>query len=135
MFPDTYAYIGILEYGKEGSVGVRFPDLPGCIAVGDTTEEALEDAKSSLALHLYGMEQDGEPIPAPSDIRSLKLEEGDVPSMVEVNMKIYRARFLTRSVKKTLTIPYWLDLAAEDAGLNFSQELQNALKAKLHISD
>ena len=53
MFPDTYAYIGILEYGKEGSVGVRFPDLPGCIAVGDTTEEALEDAKSSLALHLY----------------------------------------------------------------------------------
>ena len=50
-------------------------------------------------------------------------------------MKIYRARFLTRSVKKTLTIPYWLDLAAEDAGLNFSQELQNALKAKLHISD
>ena len=81
------------------------------------------------------MEQDGEPIPAPSDIRSLKLEEGDVPAMVEVNMKIYRARFLTRSVKKTLTIPYWLDLAAEDAGLNFSQELQNALKAKLHISD
>ena len=135
MFPDTYAYIGILEYGKEGSVGVRFPDLPGCIAVGDTTEEALEDAKSSLALHLYGMEQDGEPIPAPSDIRSLKLEEGDVPAMVEVNMKIYRARFLTRSVKKTLTIPYWLDLAAEDAGLNFSQELQSALQAKLHISD
>ena len=134
MFPDTYAYIGILEYGEEGSVGVRFPDLPGCIAVGDTTEQALEDAKSSLALHLYGMEQDGEPIPAPSDIRSLKLEEGDVPAMVEVNMKIYRARFLTRSVKKTLTIPYWLDLAAEDAGLNFSQELQNALKAKLHIS-
>ena len=135
MFPDTYAYIGILEYGEEDSVGVRFPDLPGCIAVGDTTEQALEDAKSSLALHLYGMEQDGEPIPAPSDIRSLKLEEGDVPAMVEVNMKIYRARFLTRSVKKTLTIPYWLDLAAEDAGLNFSQELQNALKAKLHISD
>ena len=119
----------------DGSYTVTFPDLPGCIAVGDTTEEALEDAKSSLALHLYGMEQDGEPIPAPSDIRSLKLEEGDVPAMVEVNMKIYRARFLTRSVKKTLTIPYWLDLAAEDAGLNFSQELQNALKAKLHISD
>ena len=39
MFPDTYAYIGILEYGEEGSVGVRFPDLPGCIAVGDTPKK------------------------------------------------------------------------------------------------
>ena len=135
MYPDLYTFIGILEYDKSGSVGVRFPDLPGCIAVGESTEEALEDAKAALALHLYGMEQDGEAIPSPSDIRQLQLEKSDVPAMIEVNMKIYRERQRTRSVKKTLTIPYWLDLMAENAGLNFSQELQNALKAKLHISE
>ena len=135
MFPDTYAYIGILEYGEEGSVGVRFPDLPGCIAVGDTTEQALEDAKSSLALHLYGMEQDGEPIPAPSDIRSLKLEEGRRPGNGRGQHEDLPGALSDPLGQKDPDHPLLARPGGGRRRSEFLQELQNALKAKLHISD
>ena len=130
MFPNYYAYPAYLYYDKDG-ISVEFPDLPGCLPCGDTTEDALHNAKEAMGLHLYGMEQDGDEIPAPTPVRDLHPEEGGIVTLVEVFMPSIRDRAENRVVKKTLTIPAWLNREAEEAHVNFSQVLQDALKSYL----
>ena len=84
-----------------------------------------------MGLHLYGMEQDGDEIPAPTPVRDLHPEEGGIVTLVEVFMPSIRDRAENRVVKKTLTIPAWLNREAEEAHVNFSQVLQDALKSYL----
>ena len=81
MFPNYYAYPAYLYYDEDG-ISVEFPDLPGCLPCGDTTEEALHNAKEAMGLHLYGMEQDGDEIPAPTPVRDLHPEEGGIETLV-----------------------------------------------------
>ena len=131
MFPDYYAFPAFLYYDDDG-ISIEFPDLPGCLPCADTTEDAFRNAREALGLHLFGMEQDGEPIPAPTPIQQLSPEDGAVVSMVEVFMPAVRERMNTKMVKKTLTIPAWLNALALENGVNFSQVLQEALKARLH---
>jgi len=90
-------------------------------------------AKEALALHLSGMEDDNDIIPDPSDIPSIKLEESQAIMFIEVWMPIYRDKIKYTSVKKTLTIPKWLNDIAEENHINFSQSLQNTLKEQLGI--
>lgn len=130
MFSNYYAYPAYLYYDEDG-ISVEFPDLPGCLPCGDTTEEALHNAKEAMGLHLYGMEQDGDEIPAPTPVRDLHPEEGGIVTLVEVFMPSIRDRAENRVVKKTLTIPAWLNREAEEAHVNFSQVLQDALKSYL----
>ena len=130
MYPNYYAYPAILYYDPDG-ISIEFPDLPGCLPCGQTTEEAFHNAKEALGVHLYGMEQDGEPIPAPTQLQGLHPEEGGVVTLVEVFMPSIRDRAQNRVVKKTLTIPAWLNREAEAAHVNFSQVLQDALKKYL----
>ena len=130
MFPNYYAYPAYLYYDEDG-ISVEFPDLPGCLPCGDTTEEALHNAKEAMGLHLYGMEQDGDEIPAPTPVRDLHPEEGGIVTLVEVFMPSIRDRAENRVVKKTLTIPASLNREAEEAHVNFSQVLQDALKSYL----
>ena len=131
MFPDYYAFPAFLYYDDDG-ISIEFPDLPGCLPYADTTEDAFRNAREALGLHLFGMEQDGEPIPEPTPIQQLAPEDGAVVSMVEVFMPAIRERMNTKVVKKTLTIPAWLNALALENGVNFSQVLQEALKARLH---
>lgn len=131
MFPDYYAFPAFLYYDDDG-ISIEFPDLPGCFPCADTTEDAFRNAREALGLHLFGMEQDGEPIPAPTPIQQLSPEDGAVVSMVEVFMPAVRERMNTKMVKKTLTIPAWLNALALENGVNFSQVLQDALKSRLH---
>lgn len=131
MFPDYYAFPAFLYYDDDG-ISIEFPDLPGCLPCADTTEDAFRNAREALGLHLFGMEQDGEPIPAPTPIQQLSPEDGAVVSMVEVFMPAVRERMNTKMVKKTLTIPAWLNALALENGVNFSQVLQDALKSRLH---
>lgn len=118
---------------------ILFPDLPGCTTCGDTEDDALECAKEALSLHLYGMEKDGDEIPAPTNISKLDMtceeaEERIAVVPVEVYMPSFRERMETRSVDRTITLPRWLDDAAEGASVNFSQVMQEALMAKLNVS-
>ncbi len=130
MYPNTYAFPAILYYDPDG-ISVEFPDLPGCLPCAQTTEEAFRNAKEALGLHLYGMEQDGDPIPAATPIQDIRPEEGGVLVMIEVFMPSVRDRIRNRVVKKTLTIPAWLNREAEAAHVNFSQLLQDALRSYL----
>ena len=133
MFKDTYIFPCVFIYKESGGIGIYFPDLDGCVSSGESEQEACHNAKEALSLHLYGMEQDNEEIPNPSSIRDLELENDESPVLVEVYMPSFRAKQDNKFVKKTLTIPNWLNVEAERAGVNFSQILQTSLKEHLGI--
>ena len=129
---DTYIYPAILNYMGNG-ISIEFPDLPGCLPCANTSEEAARNAKEAMGLHLWGMEKDNDPIPEPTDITDLKYSAGEILLLVEVFMPPIRDRLNNKFVKKTLSIPQWLNAEAERAGVNFSQILQNGLKDYLHL--
>jgi predicted RNase H-like HicB family nuclease len=130
---DRYIFPAIFEPGEKKGYTVSFPDLPGCITEGDTMEEALHMAKEALELHLYGMEEDEDKIPNPSRPEELKVSEKSFISLVEVWMPVIRDEMENKAIKKTLTIPKWLNDVAEKNNVNFSQVLQSALKEYLGI--
>ena len=136
MLPNYYRYTAIFTYEEDG-IHVVFPDLPGCVTFGKDEEEAARMAREALALHLYGMEQDGDEIPQPSPMRVLaeqeELQSNEIFMLVEVFMPEFREKQKRRFVKKTLSIPYWMNVEAERIGLNFSQTLQNAIEKKLSL--
>ena len=120
-------------YFDEDGISIEFPDLPGCLPCAQNEEEAFRNAKEALGLHLYGMEQDGEAIPEPTPVHDLRPDEGGVIVMVDVFMPAVRDRMNNRSVNRTVTLPAWLNAAAIEYGVNFSQVLQDALKAQMGI--
>lgn len=134
MYPNNYVFPAYLYFDDDG-ISIEFPDLPGCLPCAKTTGEAFRNAKEALGLHLYGMEQDGDPIPTPTPIQELHPEDGAILTMVEVFMPAVRDRINNRVVKKTLTIPAWLNREAEAANVNFSQILQDSLKHYLGIRE
>lgn len=135
MYPDTYEFIAVLDYSNGKTVGVYFPDLPGCISCEDNTQNAVKSAKEVLQLHLYGMEEDGDEIPAASDFTDISLKKDEMPVLIEVHMKPFREKMHKRFVKKTLSIPSWVNAIAEEQGVNFSAVLLKGLKEQCHIED
>lgn len=129
---DTYIFPAVFDYAEDG-ISIEFPDLPGCFSCADTTDEAMENAKEALMLHLYGMEQDNEEIPEATAVNEIKVESNQAIILVDVFMPPFREKQKTRFVKKTLSIPSWLNAEAEHCGINFSAVLQEALKQQLHL--
>ena len=129
---ETYSFPAVLYYAKDG-ISIEFPDLPGCLPCAHSTGEAVKNAKEALGLHLWGMEKDNDDIPEPTDITKLILRENSIPLLVDVFMPSVRERLNTKYIKKTLSIPAWLNAEAEKQGVNFSQILQSGLKSYLHI--
>lgn len=131
-----YRYIAIFTFADNG-IHITFPDLPGCVSFGKDEEEAMRMSKEGLTLHLYAMEQDNDEIPVASKLRVLaeqeELEKNETFMLIEVFMPPFRERQSKKFVKKTLSIPYWLNKEAEERKVNFSQTLQNALKRQLNI--
>ena len=132
MQKDIHIFPCVFIYEKDG-ISIYFPDLDGCISHGEDEENALANAKEALSLHLYGMEQDNDEIPQPSKLKNIELDKDEKAVLAEVFMPAIRAKQANKYVKKTLTIPAWLNVEAERHGVNFSQILQNGLKEYLHI--
>jgi predicted RNase H-like HicB family nuclease len=130
--PDRYVYPAVLTYEDGYEIAVTFPDLPGCATSGKTDTEALMMAKEALGLHLWGMENAGDELPAPSPIRDIELEAGEIVALVEVYMPSVRLSQENRSVNRTVTLPAWLNAQAMERGVNFSQVLQDALRAEIN---
>jgi len=130
---NVYIYPAIFTYTNDG-ISVEFPGLEGAYTCGETEEEALYMAKDCLELHLYGMEEDKKFIPEPLKIRDIKLEEDQSVVMIRVNMKPVRDEIQNKAVRKTLTIPKWLNDAALKQHINFSAVLKLALMDELEIN-
>ncbi|WP_371811578.1 type II toxin-antitoxin system HicB family antitoxin [Sporosarcina sp. Te-1] len=129
---DRYIYPALFSYADDG-ITVTFPDVPGCITCGDNDEEAFAMAKEALALHLFGMEEDGDSIPAASSSKDIKASSDEAVVLIEVWMPPFRSEMQNQAVKKTLTIPRWLDVAAKEHKINYSHLLQEAIKDHLGI--
>lgn len=127
-----YVYPAIFTEDEDG-YSVRFPDVDGCFTSGRSLQEALEMAEDALCLMLYDMEESGEGIPAASGVNNVQTEPGEFVSLIGCDTLAYRKRYGSKAVKKTLSIPSWLNEAAEKAGVNFSSVLQDALKQQLHL--
>ena len=130
---------------KEGNgYSVIFPDLNNLATCGTTLDEAFSMAVDCLAGYLYWLNQDDEVIPAASSMQAINSSEiakelEITPSeafvnMVTVDVSEYAKIHFEKSVKKTLSIPAWLNKAALEQGINISLVLQDALKAQLHIA-
>lgn len=129
-----YIFPALFEQDKQtGKYTVVFPDLSGCVTEGENLEDAFIMAQDALGIYLFSLEEDNEQIPEASDPLSLERPENAFSTLVDVDMTEYRRKYDNKSVKKTLTIPNWLNAMAEKENINFSQELQAALKVKLGI--
>jgi predicted RNase H-like HicB family nuclease len=127
-------YLAVFETGDGSGISVYFPDVPGCVSCGDNFDHALAMAKESLALHIYGMEKDGEPLPERTD-KIPNIGPGDVVVSVSVFPDMVKEEINSRREKTTVTIPHWLKSVAEAEGLNYSRLLETAIKAVLGIEN
>ena len=118
---------------EDAGYSVVFPDLKNCFTSGATLEEAMDMANDVLCLTLYDLEQEGSAIPAASAVNAVPHAGSEFVSLVGCDTIAYRKFFDNKAVKKTLSIPSWLNDMAERADINFSGTLQEALKAKLNI--
>ena len=125
-------YFAVFEPSNAG-YSIYFPDFPGCISCGEDMDHAIRMAKEALGLHYWGMEKDGDEIPIPTFPPYDDMEIGDFTIPVEIFPDIVKGAIEGKAIKKTLTIPYWLNAQAEAAEVNLSEVLQSALKEYLNI--
>lgn len=120
-------------YEEDEGYSVEVPDLLGCVTQGDNLEEAMEMAQDAALGWILTAIEDEEEIPAPSQIEEIKLEEKNgFKTLLLLDIDQYTEKYGTKkSVKKTLTIPEWLNKRAEKIGINFSQVLQESLLNKI----
>ena len=123
-----YVYPAIFHH-EDDSYWVEFPDLEGCQTFGESLPETMELASDALGVYLAVRLDEGLNIP-PSPLEQIKADEG-FATYIYCDANKYRQK--TKAVKKTLTIPEWLNEAAERDHVNFSQVLQDALKARLNL--
>ena len=124
-----YVYPAVFEQ-ENGKYYVSVPDLKGCNTVGDSLQDAIEMARDAIEMWLCIAEDRKEEIPEPTN--NLKTEKGFI-SFIDADTIQYRKLTDNKAIKKTLTLPSWLNAQAELAGINFSQILQKALLEKLNI--
>jgi predicted RNase H-like HicB family nuclease len=132
MLQDRYIYPAIFTYAEDG-ITVEFPDLPGCITEGDTEQESLSMARDALSLRLFTIERESGQVPVPSKANQIAVQDEQVVVLIDVWMPPFRHSMLERAVKKTVTIPRWLDDLAQNEAVNFSLVLQEGLKKSLGI--
>lgn len=130
---DRYIFPAVFTMDNQ-IIYVRFPDIEYCITDGKNQEEAFLNANEALELCLYDIECEGKKIPKPSDISEIKLEANEVIVLINIWMPLIREKVKDVYVKKTLTIPRWLDELGKEQKINFSKVLQEALKSKLGIN-
>lgn len=132
MKKDIYIYPAVFSYDEDG-ITIEFPDLPGCVSCGDNEEDALYMAKDALRNWLLAAEDLGLNIPEASKLNAVKVSDGQAALLIEVCLSAYREPYKDKAVKKTLTIPRWLNDIATKENINFSSILQNALIERLNI--
>ena len=126
-----FFYPALFHKAEEGGFWISFPDIPECLTQGDDMTQAYEIAVDALGLALTCREKEQQPFPVSSDPTTITLESDSFLVVIEFDLLAYKKRTSSRAVKKTLSIPEWLNEAAIAMDLNFSQILQEALLSKI----
>ena len=130
-----YVYPAIFAPDDNDTFCIRFPDVGFGATMGEDLLEGLEMAQDFLGNAMIMLENENREIPPASDIKALSLEEGEFATLITVDTMEHRRKFDNTVIKKTLTMPSWLNAMAEAANINFSQTLQRALKEELQIAE
>lgn len=123
----TYPAIFTFE---ENKYWVEFIDLNGCFSSGTTLPEAMENSKEAMGLFLEDLEHFPN---CTTNIKKFNLKDNQLISFVSIDLEEHKRKYANKSVKKTLSIPAWLNTMAEKENVNFSQILQKALKDYLKV--
>lgn len=124
---ERYVYPAVFTYEPGQEIAVVFPDLDVATS-GENDTDALLSARELLGCVMFGLEEDGEEIPTPTPLSQVQTQEGETAMLVDVYMPSVRMAEINRSVNRTVTLPAWLNAAAQERNINFSQVLQEALK-------
>ena len=130
---DKFFYPALFHKEDDGGFWVSFPDIPECLTQGTDMSQAYEMAVDALGLALEDRIKENN-VPVPTSIDFLVIAENSYPVIIEFDLLEYKKKHSSRAVKKTLTIPEWLNDEATKKGINFSAVLQEALKAQLGIT-
>lgn len=130
--PERYFYPAVFTYEPGQEIAVVFPDL-NVATSGVNDDDAFVSARELLGCVLYGLEEDGEDIPEPTQLAQIQAKANERTALIDVYMPSVRQAHINRSVNRTVTLPAWLNAAALEKEVNFSQVLQDALKVQLHL--
>ena len=128
----NYTYPVILDYGDNEMINVILPDF-GDLCTCVEKENNIEEIQEFLALQIEDYEASGKYLPKPSQIEDIEIENNQKLIFVNLWMPYQRSKIKVEYVKKTLTIPSWLDMLAKEKHLNFSSILVSALKKELGL--
>ena len=120
---------------EEVGYSVWVPDIQGCVSQGDTFDEAMEYIKDAIGICIDLVVQNGNVPPKATEPNGIELEPDQFVAVVSFDFDEYQKKHGEKSVKKTLTLPAWLNTLSERKNINFSQVLQNALIHELQIAD
>ena len=132
MYKDIYMFPAIVTKFDEDDYNVMFPDFEEIITCGENLEEAYTMAEDALKLCLFDLYEEDKNINTSIKLKNIKqLEDNQTLIMVRVNLKEVIKEYDNKAVKKTLTIPSWLNKEADKAHINYSHILQEELKENL----
>ena len=124
-------YAAIFEQG-EGKVYVSFPDLPGCVTSGTDMSDAYEMAVDASNLWMTSAVEDmNEPVPAATPIDQIECPDGARVMLIQIDTEDYLRRTETKAVRRTVSIPSWMDQIAQKRGISLSKVLQEALRDQI----
>lgn len=122
-----YVYPALFHSNEDGSFTITYPDLPGCISEGKSLGNAMYMAQSALTQWIEYLTDKKQSIPLASNLESIKTNQDEFVNLIRVEIKENRA------VKRTVSIPKWMDDKVIETGLSLSRVLQDALKEKLNV--
>lgn len=122
-----YVYPAIFHPNEDGTFTVTFPDLPGCISEGKTLGNAMYMAQAAISQWVEYLTDKKQGIPSASDLKNIKTETDEFVNLIRAEVRDNHA------VKRTVSIPKWMDDRVVEAGLSLSRVLQDALKDRLNV--
>ena len=122
-----FVYPAVFHTNEDGSFTITYPDLPGCISEGNSLGNAMYMAQAALTQWIEYLMDKKEPIPTASDLKSIKTMPDEFVTLIRADIRDKRA------VKRTVSIPQWMDDQVTESGLSLSRVLQDALKKRLNL--
>lgn len=122
-----YVYPALFHANDDGSYTITFPDLPGCISERKSIANAMYMAQSALTQWVEYMADKNLSLPAASAISDISTTQNEFVNLIRVEIKD------TRAVRRTVSIPKWMDDLVSESGLSLSRVLQDALRERLKV--
>lgn len=130
-YKEVYVFPAIINKLADNDYNVRFKDFESIVTYGETLEQAYIMAEDALKLELFDLYSDKLDIPSASDITNIEVSQNERLILVKVNLRDILKEYDNKAVKKTLSIPSWLNNLAEERKINFSRVLQEALQKEI----